>query len=141
MSTIREQILAEIATRLAPTAGVSGRVYRSRVQAFKKTELPAVLIEPVTDAATPYSNTDYLTWILRVRVGVILRGDVPDSEMDPILSSIHSLLLADRTIGNLAFDIVPESISFSNMKEDVTTGTADAIYTVTYRTQALNLEA
>ncbi len=141
MSSIREQILADIKERIDDVTGVAGRVYRSRVQAFQKAELPAILIEPVSDSASPYSNTDFMSWNLKVRIGLILRSEAPDADMDPILVSIHSLIMADRTLGGLAFDIVPESIAFSNMKDDVTTGTADAIYSVTYRTQALDLEA
>jgi len=141
MSSIRDQILSAIEDRLSTTSGVSGRVYRSRVQALQKSELPAILVEPINDSASPYSNTDFMNWTLRVRVGLILRSQAPDTDMDPILVSIHSLIMADRTLGNLCFDIVPESISFSNNKEDVTTGVADAVYSVTYRTQALDLEA
>jgi hypothetical protein len=46
MTTKREQILAAVNTLLAPTAGVSGRVYRSRQEAFSRSESKSVVIEP-----------------------------------------------------------------------------------------------
>lgn len=139
MSSVREQILAKIVELLTPVAGVESRVYRSRVNALQKSELPAILVEPVSDQAG-YTQMDNLSWVLKVRVGLILRSETPESDMDPILVSIHSLLMATRDVGGLAMDIIPESVTFSNLKDDVTTGTADAIYSVSYRTAATDLE-
>ena len=42
MSTIREQILARIATNLTGTVGVSTRIYRSRVEALARSEVEKV---------------------------------------------------------------------------------------------------
>jgi len=47
MTSKREQILSAIATTLAGTAGVSTRIYRSRVDAMSRAETPALLIEPL----------------------------------------------------------------------------------------------
>jgi hypothetical protein len=44
MTTKREQILAAVDTLLAATAGATGRVYRSRQEAFGRNESPAVVI-------------------------------------------------------------------------------------------------
>ena len=71
MTTKREQILAQIASTLASTAGVDGRVYRSRVTAVARAESPILIIEPVSDTAQQFTSLPKLDWTLRVRVVVV----------------------------------------------------------------------
>ena len=76
-TTRREQILAFIASALEDTEGVSGRVYRSRVEAFSRNEAPAVIIEPGPDRAQVYA-TCKLDWTMDVLVVVHTRGQITD---------------------------------------------------------------
>ena len=88
MATKREQILAKIKTNLAGTTGVGTRIYRSRAEAFTRTETPAIIIEPISD--TPQDTTSLynsVTHELRVRITVVARGSVPDSTADPTIES------------------------------------------------------
>jgi hypothetical protein len=69
MTLKRESILAAIASTLAGTTQVSSRIYRSRVEAFSRTEAPALLIEPRDDTTSdpPVSNCNidcFLHWKL-----------------------------------------------------------------------------
>jgi hypothetical protein len=51
MASKRETILQRIVTALAGTTGVSTRIYRSRVEPLARGEAPAIVVEPVSDAA------------------------------------------------------------------------------------------
>ena len=48
MATKRERILAKIKTDLAGTTGVGTRIYRSRAEAFTRSETPAIILEPIS---------------------------------------------------------------------------------------------
>jgi len=135
MTTRRENILAQIATVLTGTTGVSTRIYRSRVQPLTRGESPALVIEPVSD--TPEQNTSLptLDWSLVVRVSVVVRGDVPDQQADPIVESLHAKLMADLTVGGNAIDIQPGNVSFEMIDSDQPTGVISCDYLVRYRTE------
>lgn len=135
MTTKRESILAKIKTTLAGTTGVGTRIWRSRVQALARQESPAIIIEPVSD--TPEQNTSLptLDWSLVVRVSVVVRGDVPDQQADPIVESLHAKLMADLTVGGNAIDIQPGNVSFEMVDADQPTGVISCDYLVRYRTE------
>ena len=94
MATKREQILAQIASTLASTAGVGGRVYRSRVTAAARAESPMIVIEPVNDTSQQFTSLPKLDWTMRVRVVVIVRSVNAYTDADPVIESMHSNLLA-----------------------------------------------
>ncbi|MFN5780324.1 MAG: hypothetical protein ACK44O_12775, partial [Novosphingobium sp.] len=58
---------------------------------------------PGQDAAQVV-NLCKLNWTLDVLISVYARGEEPDKLADPTIVSVHSLLMADRTIGGLAYD-------------------------------------
>jgi hypothetical protein len=133
----RETILARIALLLTPTVNVSGRVYRSRVEPLARGESPAIVVEPVSDAASQ-DTLGTLQWTMAVRVAVIVRAPVPDQVADPIVLDIHQRLLADTTLGGYVTDIVPGTTSWEMLEADQPAGVVSIEYTVTYRT-ALNV--
>jgi len=141
MTTKREQILSAIATALAGTTGVSTRIYRSRVEAFARSECPALVVEPISDDATIETSLPTLSWRLGVRVAVIVRGNIPDQVADPIVQSLHSKISADLTLGGIAMDVQPISVSFDLVESDQPTGVVMCDYRVLYRTTVSNLSA
>lgn len=134
MATKREQILARIATNLVGTVGVSNRIYRSRVEALARAELPAIVVEYIKDEAEMKGSLPYLDWLLIVRLTVVTRGNLPDQLADPTIESIHSKLLADITLNSLAFDIIPFRVEFDVLDTDLPTGISMLFYKVKYRT-------
>jgi hypothetical protein len=138
MASKREQILAHIATTLAATSGINV-VYRSRVEAFARDEAPALVVEPIADRCVPVT-TCKLAWTLDVAIVVHTRGAVPDTLADPIIVSAHSLLMADRTLGGLAVDIVPTTMDPQRDKADLASLWQINTYQVSYRTHQSNLE-
>ena len=139
MTTRRESILAKIKTTLAGTTGVSTRIWRSRVQALARQESPAIVIEPISDSAEQNTSLPKLDWSLTVRVAVIVRGDVPDQQADATVQSLHSKLMADLTLGSLAYDVQPIGVSFDLVEADQPAGVISCDYLVRYRTALADL--
>ena len=140
MSTKREQILAAIATTLEGTANVGARIYRSRVEAFARNEAPALVIEPGTDsAAEEQVSTCKIDWRLPVLIAVHTRGAIPDQLADPIIASIHSQLMADRTLGGLVMDIWPGTVDPQMEKADQPALWTVLTYNVRYRSSVTDL--
>ena len=140
MTTKREQILAAIATTLEGTADVGTRIYRSRVEAFARNEAPALVIEPGTDsAAEEQVSTCKIDWRLPVLIAVYTRGPIPDQLADPIIASIHSQLMADRTLGGLVMDIWPGTVDPQMEKADQPALWTVLTYNVRYRSSVTDL--
>ena len=139
MTTKREQILDQIKTVLTSTAGVSSRVYRSRVVPLSRGESPALVIEPVSDNSQENLSLPKLDWALNVRGAVIVRGDVPDEVADPIVESLHSKITADLTLGGYAIDVQSVGVDFALMDADQPAGVISCNYLVRYRTELNDL--
>lgn len=134
MTTRRESILTAIRTALTGTTGVGTRIYRSRVEAFARSECPALVVEPITDDASIDTSLPTYTWRLTVRVMVIVRGTIPDQLADPIVADMHSRLVADLTLGGYAMDVQPINVSWELVEGDQPTGVVMCDYRVLYRT-------
>ena len=139
MTSKREHILSAIATAIGPTAGVNGRVYRSRVEAFARSECPAITVEPITDEASIDTSLPTYTWRLNVRIAVLVRGLVPDQLADPIVVDMHHRLVADLTLGGYAMDIQPINVSWELVESDQPTGVVMCDYRILYRTTVSDL--
>jgi len=139
MATKREQILAQIASTLASTAGVGGRVYRSRVTAAARAESPMIVIEPVNDTSQQFTSLPKLDWTMRVRVVVIVRSVNAYTDADPIIESMHSKIMSDLTLGGYAIDVQPVLTTFEFLDADQPAGVFSNEYDVKYRTAVADL--
>jgi hypothetical protein len=140
VSSKREQILAAITSNLAGTTGVGSRIYRSRVEAFARNEAPAIVVEGGRENGSTYS-TCKLDWSMDVLVAIYARGNIPDQLADPVRVSAHAKLMADRSIGGLAIDIVPTSVDPQLESADQPALWMVCAYQVRYRTAANDLTA
>ena len=139
MTTKREQILAQIASTLASTAGVSGRVYRSRVTAAARAESPMIVIEPVNDTSQQITSLPKLDWTMRVRVVVVVRSVNAYTDADPVIESMHSKIMSDLTLGGYAIDVQPVLTTFEFLDADQPAGVFSNEYDVKYRTTVADL--
>lgn len=139
MTTKRENILTAVRTALTGTTGVGARIYRSRVEPMARAESPAIVVEPVNDTAQQNTSLPTLDWSLTIRVAVIVRGAIPDQQADPIVQNMHSKLMADLTLGGVAMDIQPQSVSFEMVEADQPAGVISCEYLIRYRTSVTNL--
>jgi hypothetical protein len=134
--TRRELILARIKTNLDSATGAT--VYRSRVEPLARGEVPAIIVEPVSDQPSEqFSNK--LQWTLRVRVTVLVRSGVPDDASDTFSQQVHSLIMADSTVNGYALDIDPDRVDFSLYEADVPLGVVSMDYLVKYRSSRVDL--
>jgi hypothetical protein len=132
MPTKREAIMQAVATRLAPTAGVDGRVFRSMAEAMERDEHPCVLVRWTNEQADP-QTVPQLERTLSIEVAVLVRGDVPDQIADPIVESVHALLMADTSLGGLAIDVGLTSAAFDLESADGVAGKVTHTYEVKFR--------
>ena len=139
MTTKREQVLGAIRTALTGTTGVGTRIYRSRVEPLARQESPAIVIEPITDQAQQNTSLPTLDWSLTVRIAVIVRGAIPDQLADATVSSMHAKLMADLTLGGVAYDVQPSLVNFELVEADQPAGVIALDYLVRYRTSVTNL--
>ena len=134
MASKREQILAKIKTELAGTTGVGTRIYRNRVEPMRREETPSLVVEFVTDDPTVNSATYLkLDWTLRVRIVVIVRSQTPDTTADPTIESLHTKMVSDPTLGRLAIDVRPLTVTFDVIEADQPAGVISCEYEVDYR--------
>ena len=134
MATRRESILAALASTLAGTTGVSTRIYRSRVEPISRGESPALVLEPISDQANTDVSFCKTDWSLTVRISIIVRGNIPDQQADPILQSLHSKVMADLTVGGYAMGIEPQGVQFDMIEADQPSGVISCDYLIRYRT-------
>ena len=134
MASKREQILAQIKTQLTGTTGVGTRIYRNRVEPMTRAESPSIVIEFVTDEPTVNSATYLkLDWTLRVRIVVVVRSQTPDTTADATVESLHSKIVSDPTLGGLAIDVRPSTVSFDVVEADQPAGVISCDFEVDYR--------
>jgi hypothetical protein len=140
-SSIREQILTRIETVTLPgTVQVGSRIYRSRAQAYSRSEAPAITISPGEDNPinAPRSigaSLGRLDQALPVLVEIYVRGDVPDQLADPIGVDVHARMMADRTMGGLAHDVQPDGWRPEYEQADATAGWIGHKFLIRYRTR------
>lgn len=138
MTSLREQILAAIQARLLPTAGVSGRVFRSRNEAVARGEMPAIIVQPIKDRAESIGGICKTNRRLTVKIAILVHADIPDQAADPIAVDLHPRLVTpgDTTLGGLAIDIEPLEDDFQFSATD---GVIVLVYEVQYRHSVFDL--
>lgn len=107
MNTWRETILEAVKNRLISADVASGNVYRSRVEAFRRDELPAVIVKPGPERV---ENTSRGIAMRRfgIHIEVHARGNPAESYADVVLAAAHSALMADQTLGDVIVRLLEE---------------------------------
>jgi hypothetical protein len=107
-ASIREQITAVVFTKAQSTAGLGGRVYRSRVEAFSRNSTPALVVECVRNVAnSDKAGHTTLPHHLELRFLLMMDDPIPDQAADPIIVDLHDRLMADLSLGGLCSEIMP----------------------------------
>jgi len=135
--TRRELILSRIKTNLDAVTGAT--VYRSRVEPLSRSEVPAVIVEPVNDSPVGTNFYDKLDWTMRVRITTFVRAATPDDTSDTYSQQVHGLLMADQTLNGYALDLLPDRTDFAMYEADIPVGMITQDFLVRYRTSRTNL--
>ena len=142
MTTKREQILDQVKTALANTTGVGSRIYREKVTPLTRGELPALVIELVSDTATHSTSLPKIEWNLQIKVICLVVGSAsstPYESADATIESLHSKLTNDLTLGGYAIDIQVQGVDFEIIDADQATGAISSTYEIRYRTSQTDL--
>jgi len=133
MASIRESILAYIkGATLAGTAGVGTKIYRSRADSFTPDEAPALNV--LIDNEQPNEDTiGKVNADMHIEVQVYHRGSEPDRLADPIVLDVHARMMADTTLGGIAFDVTEDGTSWDFNEADKTALVVRMRYIVRYR--------
>lgn len=140
-ASIRERILNHIVTVTLPgTVQVGSRIYRSRAQAYSRSEAPAITVSPgeenpVNAPRTIGASLGRLDLELPVLIEVYVRGDVPDQLADPIGVDVHARMMSDRTLGGLAHDVQPDGWRPEYEQADFTAALIAHRFLIRYRTK------
>ena len=131
-----ERIMAAIATTLAPTAGISGRVFRDRREAVARNEMPCLVVEPLVEPPdlTSLPFTDYT---ITVAVDILISGSPLSTLADPIRVDAHSRLMTDRTLGGLTHSIDPGTSEWKGESGEI--GILSLSYRIPFRTRTEDL--
>jgi hypothetical protein len=135
--TRRELILSRIKTNLDAVTGAT--VYRSRVEPLSRSEVPAIIVEPVNDSPVGTNFYDKLDWTMRVRITTFVRAATPDDTSDDYSQQVHALLMADQTLNGYALDLLPDRTDFAMYEADIPVGMITQDFLVRYRTSRTNL--
>jgi hypothetical protein len=119
-TTIREQITASVFSLVQSTAGLGGRVYRSRVEAFSRGATPALVVECVSNQPNPTrAGVTTMPHSLELRMLLMIDHPIPDQA-------------ADLTLGGLSMDILPGETRWDQEVNGV--AVVSHSYVVSYRT-------
>ena len=136
MTSKTERILAAIQTTLAGTDGVGARIYRDRWEALARNEMPALVIHPETEdqqlTTIPFTQST-----LTVAIDVLISGSPLSTLADPTRVSLHSKLMADRSLGGLAFDVIPAGVTWDADSGEI--GILRCSYQISFRTLTADL--
>ncbi len=133
MSSKREQILAALATSLAATPSIGANVYRSRAAGALRAETPMVILEPLQDSASE-PTIYYVDWQLITRLTILARGSIPDQVADPVVTAVYARMMADLTVGGLAYDVEPRGVTWQIGDADAESVEIMCDFVVKYRT-------
>jgi hypothetical protein len=132
--SVRESILQAVVERVRGLSNTGLKVFRSRRAALGRLELPAVIIEPVSDSGEGDNTTIYQDWQLLVSVRLFTRGDAPDVASEALAAQIHSALMADGQLGGLALSITGTNVTYALEFSEGTACETQLEYQINYRT-------
>jgi hypothetical protein len=133
-----ERILAAIVTAITPTTGISSRVFRDRWEAVARSEMPCIVVEPLSEndevADVGPVNTD-----LVVAIDVLISGAPLSTLADPIRVDMHSRLMAATFAGLQVIHVYPQSREWKAEPGEI--GILSCSYAVRYRSSLSDLTA
>jgi hypothetical protein len=133
-----ERILAAIVTAITPTAGISSRVFRDRWEAVARSEMPCIVIEPLSES-DEVPDVGPVSTDLVVSIDVLISGAPLSTLADPIRVDAHARLMAASFTGLGVIHIYPQARDWKAEPGEI--GILSCSYAVRYRTLLSDLTA
>lgn len=150
--TIREQILAAataaITDEVQQFAVVPG-IYRSRAEAFRPGQLPAICIRPESDTPGDRDSTlCWCPWVMVLSVDIVVSGGPVCTETDDLAAAVHHALMVssnppggeDLGLSEYAVDVAPGPADWVPSNEGEPVGMMTMRFTIRYQTSWGSLE-
>ena len=143
-TSIRERLLQELVSRLAPLAQAEGvQIKRSPTVAISREASPALLLFPEAESIAQRAN-DRLERHLVVRLVAMARetaGESAEAICDRLLVAAHAALFADANFGGLCLGLQELDCEWDVEEADATAAVMPARYQFIYRTRVHDLAA
>jgi len=120
---------------LGPRAGttdIGPRIWRDRFEPVSREECPCLRIFPENEPHDQGPTLPVLDASLMVQLELNISGRPLSTLADPIRAAVHSRLMADRTLGGLAFDIHSMGAGWDGESGEI--GVVRLRYVVRFRT-------
>lgn len=137
-STVREQMLAYLATRLGPATGFA--FYRSREAPVTRSEGVVGVLYPEEETVEYRGNRLALRTFI-VKLVVVARAAIPDSAADTAVADIHAAVMKDATLGGLCGVIVDDTVKWDFALADQNAVGVEMRYRIKYATTFNDLTA
>ena len=96
-------------------------------------DVPCIIIE-VGDETSDYGRMiGVCSWTLSLTFAIYAEGAVPKLAPEPTREQLHALLMANRTLGGLVFDLSPAAITRETDEENPALGITRCAYQLQYR--------
>lgn len=102
-------------------------------------DMPSVVLDAGGEKPQPVFGQGFMYWSFDVVLKIIATGPAPKLAPEATRAACHGYLYRDRTLGNLAQDIVAGQVIRSIDVDNPAAGITEATYTITYRTQESTL--
>ena len=133
-----ERILAAIVTAITPTTGISSRVFRDRWEAVARSEMPCLVVEPLSES-DEVPDVGPVSTDLVVSIDVLISGAPLSTLADPIRVDAHARLMAASFTGLGVIHIYPQARDWKAEPGEI--GILSSSYSVRYRTLLSDLTA
>lgn len=137
MASIREQIVAKVIlvinTAISPVA-----VFRAPAEPLARNLAKAIVVDWAGEQYTPLTYDSHEI-DMALRISVVARNAAAEQQADNDLVAVHSALMADRTLGGLALDILIASASKQRDDIDLPICMIAHEYSVKYRIKSNNI--
>lgn len=132
MTTRSLAIADHIETLLAGVSGVT--THRDIVRAIDRAERLALVVEHGDEPAPALATLSREQRTVEINLSVVVKGQAPYSVADPVLTSAHDLIMADKTLGGLAKKVVEGETRRQRDAMEREVGVVTKIYRVEYST-------
>lgn len=139
MNSIREQILQAVVDSILNKTPAADRVFRSRVQALTREELPAVVIKAGDEDVLQFGS-GVVQRTLEIKLEFFGRGDPADQLLDPVIVAAHAELATSEFLAGLLHQFKEKSTDSPVFDDnDDSSGLIVVTYLATYLTSASDL--
>lgn len=136
--SLRETLLASVATLLTNTTPAGTNVFRSRVLALIRNVRPAIVVKPSSESVENETRP-LAARNLSIEIEIHVRGDVPDQLADATAVAAHAVLMADRTLAGKCAYILETGTQWNFTDDDPSTAIIVMSYDIHYVTPFASL--